>query len=714
MNNQHQPSPSDKNPTTPMSSSSADDLLRSRMMAPPSSPGILGMIDRFEVQKQLGQGGMGQVLLAREPVTGGEVAIKMIRIGYIDDEQMVHRFLTEARHMYRMSHPNILKVMEVSDREEGPYFVMPYVAGGSLAQQTKHGEPLAQERILPIARQIAEALIFAHSKGIIHRDLKAANVLVENDGRAYLSDFGLVRTVFNDSIVDVEKSQVEGTVAYMSPGVADGKAEDTRCDIYSFGAMLYEMLTGQPPYEPGPVMAMLRKVANEPPPPIGQLNPDAPAGLIDIAEGCMARELRNRYAEMSDVLADLDRAAAGETPLGPHGHAEANGKTKFRRVAALACAAAAVLSLIAAGLWVATRPRGTDRSSRAPAGTADALVQGAASAPDPGPSGVPGAALRPHPASGEGLATSDARLAKVAAPWRATLDQANNAYNENRFEEALQLYNTTLAAIKVDDSTDSAVLYTFREPAERRRDLCRFFLQRDKMKPSAQVEATQRKLAELNPGYEGTGTFTIEDGRIVAAELSSPEIMDLSPLKGLPLKELRFHKVQDVRSLEPLRGMPLTKLQVSCKHELSDISPLKGMPLTYLDIWNSVNVTDLSSLAGMPLEFLNCARTSVEDLSPLGGMPLTELNCAATLVSDFSPLAGMQLKTIQLTPGYRPKKGWHALRQMDSLESINHMPPAEFWKKLDAGEFQIEALHEALKAENPEYTGNGDFGVTNG
>ena len=230
----------------PISSGSAEELLRSRMVEPPISPGTVAKLDRFEIIRVLGEGGMGQVLLAHEPVTDAKVAIKIIKPRSAQDATARHRFLTEARHMYAMSHPNILKVMEVSDREEGPYFVMPFVPGGSLAERIKPGESMVPEQIVIIIRQVAAALDYAHGRGIIHRDLKPANVLVDTEDHAFLTDFGLLRTVFNDSIVDVQGSQLEGTVAYMSPAVADGKAEDTRCDIYAFGAMLYEMLTGQP------------------------------------------------------------------------------------------------------------------------------------------------------------------------------------------------------------------------------------------------------------------------------------------------------------------------------------------------------------------------------------------------------------------------------------------------------------------------------------
>jgi len=289
-----------------------DPLLRSGMLMPPLAPGTLGTIGKYQVVRILGEGGMGQVLLAREPVTVSLVAIKLIKPEFLNKGWAVHRFLTEARHMFKMSHPAIIRVLDVSDRAEGPYFVMPYMSGGSLAEKIKPGEPLEQGTILPIARAVAEALHHAHSHGITHRDLKPSNILLDGDGRAHLADFGLLRTFHNDTIIDAGQPQIEGTVPYMSPAVAAGKAEDTRCDIYSFGCLLYEMLTGQPPYQGPTVDAILKQIQDGPPPSIRQLNPQAPAALVAIADHAMARELRDRYATMGDVVKDLECAGQGK------------------------------------------------------------------------------------------------------------------------------------------------------------------------------------------------------------------------------------------------------------------------------------------------------------------------------------------------------------------------------------------------------------------
>ena len=342
-----------KNPDTtipiaqpPISSSTdaqpQETLLQRGMFDPPVTPGTLGHLDRFEILRLLGEGGMGQVYLAREPRTDTRVAVKILRPQMADDPQSVHRFLTEARHMYRLSHPRILRVLEVSDRKEGPYYVMPYVEGGSLLGQYRPDKPMPTERILAIASQVAEALAHAHAHGLIHRDLKPGNVLLEKDGNAYLTDFGLVRTVFNDSMVDASSSHLEGTAPYMSPAVARGEAEDTRCDIYAFGALLYELLAGQPPYTGRTPQIILDQVLKGPPTPLREVYPKASPALVRIAEGCLARELHARYTTMTDVVSDLALAAKGALPLGPHQQEQ---RRRLPRLAALLSGVLAVAAL---------------------------------------------------------------------------------------------------------------------------------------------------------------------------------------------------------------------------------------------------------------------------------------------------------------------------------------------------------------------------------
>jgi serine/threonine protein kinase len=322
------------------------ELVGHRLLSPPTRPGLLASLAGYEVLRVLGGGGMGVVVLARDAEKGVDVAIKLIRPELVSDQRIVHRFVKEAGHLQKLKHPGVIPVIEVSDRPGGPYFVMPYFEKGSLAGRIRPGQPMEPESILDIALQVAAGLAYAHRSGIIHRDLKPANILLKSGDKCCLADFGLARTMFNDSLIDVERQQLEGTAPYMSPGVAAGNAEDTRCDIYAFGALMYEMLTGEPPYAGRNTEDIRTQILAAPPKPIKERNPQADAGLVAVAEGAMGRELRDRYADMADVLADLERIKAGKAVTGPH--------DLSRRVKRLPFSLwiPAGLVLIAVGLWL--------------------------------------------------------------------------------------------------------------------------------------------------------------------------------------------------------------------------------------------------------------------------------------------------------------------------------------------------------------------------
>jgi internalin A len=235
--------------------------------------------------------------------------------------------------------------------------------------------------------------------------------------------------------------------------------------------------------------------------------------------------------------------------------------------------------------------------------------------------------------------------APVAVDWRTTLQRADDAYAENRFDEAIKLYDAGLAGMEQDQTTDATILKTEKAAALKQRGLASFIPQRDKLPADKQVEATQTKLRELNPGYNGKGRFVIQERRIVEAYLNDVDIADLSPLKGLPLVILECVK-NKVSDLAPLRGMPLEKL-ICWENQVSDISALAGMELTKLDITRN-SVADLSPLKGMLLVEFHCAVNRVTDLNPLRGMPLQILHAFDNAIKDISPLKGMPLTELHL------------------------------------------------------------------
>lgn len=281
---------------------------------PPGVLGALGSLDRFEVREILGVGGMGVVFKATEGKDGEPVAIKLLRPELAGDAISIRRFLQEARQMQQLQHPGIVPVLEVEDESPGPYFVMPWFEEGSLSRRLDGGQPMGEAEVLRIGVELAGAIAYAHSSGLIHRDIKPGNVLVGEGGKVLLTDFGLSRAFTADGSGEVQIGKRYGTAPYMSPAVASGEAEDTRADIYSFGALLYELLTGRPPYEGGSTQEVLDRVLAGPPVGVREANPRVSPGMAAVVECAMARALRDRYASMSDLLEDLERVAAGKRP----------------------------------------------------------------------------------------------------------------------------------------------------------------------------------------------------------------------------------------------------------------------------------------------------------------------------------------------------------------------------------------------------------------
>jgi len=255
-----------------------------------------------------------------------------------------------------------------------------------------------------------------------------------------------------------------------------------------------------------------------------------------------------------------------------------------------------------------------------------------------------------------------------ALTWRATLTQAETAYDENRFEEAIGLFDAALTAMSADQKANPSVLKIARDKASKDRELAGFILDRSKLPVSQQIELTQQKLAEFNTNYTGKGTFAVtKDGRIIV-DLQATGIADPTPLKGLPMSELRLD-MNPVVDLEPLRGQPLKSLNICsssvvslsplkgmtsltnlicCRTGIQDIAPLQGLPLKGLHLWGT-GVSDLSPLTGMPLEWLQLGFTQVSDLRPLKGMHLLRLQVGDSPVTDISPLRGMPLVELDMT-----------------------------------------------------------------
>src|SRR5829696_8453235 len=227
---------------------------------------------------EIGRGGTAIVYLARDRATGDEVAIKLIRPKYIEDEEAIARFAREARFVTQLNHPNVVGMHRVLDLgTSGIALVMAHVDGRTLKQVIQEERPLAQEVVVDVVRQVAAALAAAlaaaHRMGIIHRDVKPENIFIDSEGRALLADFGVARSMTADTQLTINGVAI-GTPSYMAPEQIDGDSIDGRADVYSLGLVAWEMLTGHRPWEGESVYAVLYHQRHHELPSVRELRPD--------------------------------------------------------------------------------------------------------------------------------------------------------------------------------------------------------------------------------------------------------------------------------------------------------------------------------------------------------------------------------------------------------------------------------------------------------
>ncbi len=270
---------------------------------------------RYEVLSKLGSGGMAEVYLAHDEHLDRQVALKVLSSRYAEDEQFVERFRREASNAAGLNHPNIVQIYDRGEAEGTYYIAMEYLDGRSLKEIIKRYGPLGTKHVASISRQILEALRFAHRKGIVHRDIKPQNMLVDDEGRVKVTDFGIARAATASRMTDT--GSIVGTAQYLSPEQAQGTAVGPSSDLYSLGIVMYEMVTAQLPFDGDNPVTIAMKQVHEPPAPPTQINADIPENLERVILRALAKDPADRYADADEFLEDLQRVEQGDTVAPP-------------------------------------------------------------------------------------------------------------------------------------------------------------------------------------------------------------------------------------------------------------------------------------------------------------------------------------------------------------------------------------------------------------
>jgi serine/threonine protein kinase len=601
-------------------------------LAPPQTVEEIGRLAGFRVLRLLGRGGMGMVFLAEDTALRRRVALKVLSPDFARRPDAAERFLREARAAAALHHDHVITIYQVGEADSPagrvPFLAMELLEGASLEATLAEG-PVALAEAVRIGREIAEGLAAAHESGLIHRDVKPDNIWLETPrGRVKLLDFGLARAVQLESRL-TEHGAVVGTPSYMAPEQAAGQPVDARADLFSLGCVLYRLCTGRLPFAGSDVMAVLSALATQEPVPVCEANPAVPAALADLIHRLLAKAPAGRPASARQVVALLDGIAPQLAATISLPASRPRPSRSWRRnwfLAALAVLAALIVLSV-----VVLRPPGAPAEFVIDTDDRDLMFR----ADDKG-----------------GVVLEDRKTDRRYQMKVGRHDPATGEYEIDVSEPVAGLhFSTRTLTIKRGERVAlKASIRPLALPAGITGIDPDWLQKVARLPANDQVAAVTARLKELNPGFEGPVTPTIEEGVVVGLFVPTPKITNVAPVRALPgLRELKCYApsgpLGQLSDLTPLAGLPLKVLWVRGNDKLSNLKPLEGMPLVELNCQGTI-VADLTPLHKCPLESLHIAGTRVRSLDALKGLPLKKLYCHDSVISDLSPLAGMRLEVL--------------------------------------------------------------------
>jgi serine/threonine protein kinase/tetratricopeptide (TPR) repeat protein len=267
--------------------------------------------EKYKIIEEIGRGGMGKVYKAKDTRLDRIVALKFLSLELTQDKEAKQRFIQEAKAAAALNHPYISTIYEIDEHQSQTFIAMEFIQGESLKKRLAEG-PLEKDEAKNLAIQVAEGLKEAHGKGIVHRDIKPANIMLTEKGQAKITDFGLAKLSWGADLT--KTSTIMGTVAYMSPEQAKGEEVDQRTDIWSLGAMIYEMLTGERPFKKSHDQALIYSILNEEPKRISSISSDIPYYIERVVQKALAKDVNQRYQSISELIQDLNEPPSLSLP----------------------------------------------------------------------------------------------------------------------------------------------------------------------------------------------------------------------------------------------------------------------------------------------------------------------------------------------------------------------------------------------------------------
>ena len=313
---------------------------------------MLGELGDYELLEEIGRGGQGVVFRARQKSLNRTVALKVISLGQWASKAHLKRFRLEAEAAAKLEHPGIVPIHDVGERDGSCYFSMKFVEGGQLDEVARR-EPIPIRRAVELIAKVARTVHYAHAHGILHRDIKPGNILLDAKGEPHLTDFGLARLVESESSV-TQTLDVLGTPSYMAPeqAVGNNAAVSSVTDVYGIGAVLYQLLTGHPPFAGGTTYETIKLLEDTEPRPPRSLNPKIDRDLSTICLKCLEKDPKRRYSSALALAEDLERWLKHEPIQARHTGIFARGRKWVRRNPTSALLAASLIALAAAAGWI--------------------------------------------------------------------------------------------------------------------------------------------------------------------------------------------------------------------------------------------------------------------------------------------------------------------------------------------------------------------------